>query len=98
MTYRDASVDDYGDGPAVAYDPSAPAPVEKKVVASTVTTGAVVALLTTILSLVEGDQLFEGVPDWVAVLVGSLLAAGSAFAAGRSAPHTARRDLPPAQR
>ena len=75
-----------------------PAPIEKKVKASTVSAGAIVALLTTVLSVVENDQLVEGLPDWVPVLLATLISAGTTFAAGRSAPHTARPDLPRAER
>ena len=76
----------------------APAPIEKKVTASTFTAGGVAALLVAILATVENDQLVEGLPDWVAILIATLISAGTTFAAGRSAPHTARPDLPPDQR
>lgn len=75
-----------------------PAPVEKKVKASTFSAAALVALITTILSVVEGDQLVEGWPDWVPILLATLISAGGTFAAGRKAPHTARPDLPMSQR
>lgn len=93
MTYTERTPDE-----GQPYRPGGPAPIEKKVIASAFSTGALVALLTAILSLVEGDQLIEGTPDWVPVVLGSLIAAGGAFTAGRAAPHTARPDLPPAQR
>lgn len=73
-------------------------PVEKKVTAASGTTALVVAFLIAALSLAEGDQLIEGFPDWVPIALGSLLAAGSAFLAGKSAPHTARPDLPDSER
>lgn len=73
-------------------------PTEKKVTASTMSAGAIVALLTTVLSVVENDQLIEGLPDWVAVLIATLISAGGTYAAGYKAPHTARRDLPANQR
>ncbi len=74
------------------------APTEKKVTAATVGAAGIVALITTILSVVENDQLVEGWPDWVPVLLSVLIAAGATFGAGRQAPHTARPDLPINQR
>ncbi len=73
-------------------------PTEKKVKAATGAAGAVVALIVTLLSVVEGDQLMEGTPDWIPVLISVLIAAGATFGAGRAAPHTARPDLPVNQR
>ncbi len=73
-------------------------PTEKKVKAATGAAGAIVALIVTILSVVEGDQLMEGTPDWIPVLISMLIAAGATFGAGRAAPHTARPDLPINQR
>lgn len=87
-----------GSRPVEGTPTSQPAPVEKKVVASTFSAGAIVALLVSILSLIEGDQMVEGTPDWVPVLLTSLIAAGAAFGAGRAAPHTARPDLPMSKR
>jgi len=84
--------------PGGAHAGNAAAPTEKKVTAATGATAAAVALLTSILALTENDQLIEGMPDWVPVLLSVLIAAGSAFGAGRSAPHTARPDLPRSQR
>jgi hypothetical protein len=89
--------------PATPVDPARDgtyeaAPVEKKVTAATSTAAAVVALITTVLALVENDQLIEGTPDWIPVLISMLIAAGTTFAAGRRAPHTARPDLPINQR
>lgn len=80
------------------YEPRAEPVTEKKVVASTATAAGVVALLTTILSVIESDQLVEGCPDWVSVFIAVAISAGGTFLAGRSAPHTARRDLPVSQR
>lgn len=74
------------------------APVEKKVKASTISAGAIVALITLVLSVIENDQLVEGLPDWVSVLIATLISAGGTFAAGHQAPHTARRDLPASKR
>lgn len=83
----------------LAYDPAyQKPPTEKKVTAATFTATSVVGLLVAVLSLVEGDQLVEGLPDWVSVLVAMLISAGGTFLAGRSAPHTPRPDLPPEQR
>ncbi len=73
-------------------------PTEKKVKVATGAAGAIVALIVTILSVVEGDQLIEGTPDWLPILFSVLIAAGTTFTAGRSAPHTARPDLPINQR
>ncbi len=73
-------------------------PTEKKVKAATGAAGAVVALIVTLLSVAEGDQLMEGTPDWIPVLISVLIAAGATFGAGRAAPHTARPDLPVNQR
>jgi uncharacterized membrane protein YccC len=73
-------------------------PVEKKVTASTVTAGGILALILAVLSVVENDQLVEGLPDWVSVLVGTIVAAGGTYLAGHQAPHTPRPDLPADQR
>lgn len=68
-------------------------PTEKKVTASTGAAGGAVALIVAVLALAENDQLIEGLPDWIPLLVSVVIAAGSAFLAGRNAPHTARPDL-----
>lgn len=69
-------------------------PTEAKVKASTVTAGSIAGLILVILSAVEGDQLIEGLPDWVPIVLGTAVTVLSTFAAGYRAPHTPRRDLP----
>lgn len=81
-----------------AHTPRADPPIEKKVTASTTAATGLVGMLVAVLALVEGDQLMEGLPDWVSVLLAMLIAAGGTFLAGKSAPHTARPDLPSHER
>lgn len=73
-------------------------PVEAKTKASTISATAIAGVILTILSTIEGDQLVEGLPDWVSVLIGMIIAALGTFAAGYNAPHTARPDLPQRKR
>lgn len=73
-------------------------PTEKKVTAATGAAGGAVALIVAFLALAENDQLVEGCPDWVPLAISVAIAAGSAFLAGRQAPHTARPDLPASKR
>lgn len=83
---------------AVPVDPNAKPKIEQKVKVSTLTAGGVAAIVLAGLSVIQSDQLINGVPDWVPVVIGALITALTTFTGGYNAPHESRNDLPAAER
>ena len=60
---------------------------EQKVTWGTVASGGVALLISLLAVFLDSDVAIAGVPDWLVVILATLLPAGGALVAGRSAPH-----------
>ena len=71
-------------------EPADTTAVEPKVKWGTVAATILTAVIGAVLSILNNADVVSGVPDWVTVLVATLLTGGATFGSGYKAPHQLR--------